>query len=56
MVFQGLLAGGGPGALALDDVGVGSGPVTGSVPEPAAIVLALTTALAVGAVLLRGRS
>ena len=56
MVFQGLLAGGGPGALALDDVGVGSGPVAGSVPEPAAIVLALTTALAVGAVLLRGRS
>jgi len=56
MDFQGLLAGGGPGALALDDVGVGSGPVTGSVPEPAAIVLALTTALAVGAVLLRGRS
>jgi hypothetical protein len=37
-------------------VGVGSGPVTGPVPEPAAIVLALTTALAVGAVPLRGRS
>jgi hypothetical protein len=56
VVFQGVLAGGSPGALALDDVGVGSGPVNGTVPEPAAIVLALTTALAVGAVVLRRRS
>ena len=55
VVFQGVLPGAGLGALALDDVGVGSGPATGSVPEPAAIVLVLTTALAVGAVLLRGR-
>jgi hypothetical protein len=55
VVFQGVLPGGGAGAFALDDVGVGSGPATGPVPEPAAIVLALTTALAVGAVLLRGR-
>jgi hypothetical protein len=56
VVFQGILAGGTAATLALDDIGVGSGPVNGSVPEPAAIVLALTTALAVGAVVLRRRS
>ena len=55
VVFQGVLPGGGAAALALDDVGVGSGPPTGPVPEPAALVLVLTTAVALGAVLLRGR-
>ncbi len=54
VVFQGVLPSGRPGALALDDVGVGSGPI-GPVPEPATIALALTTALGLGAVLLRGR-
>lgn len=56
VVFQGVLPAGGPGALALDDVGVGSGPATGSVPEPAAMVLALTTAVAFGATALRRRA
>ncbi|HZP36314.1 MAG TPA: PEP-CTERM sorting domain-containing protein [Methylomirabilota bacterium] len=54
VVFQGLLAGDAAGPLALDDIGVGTGPGPSAVPEPATIVLALT-ALAIGAVLLGRR-
>ena len=41
------------GALALDDIGVGSGP---TVPEPAVLVLALTTLAGLGVFTLRRRS
>lgn len=51
VTFSAIAAFGAPGALALDDVGVGEGPIP-SVPEPRTLLLALVTALGVGAVLL----
>jgi hypothetical protein len=53
VTFTGLLAGGASGALALDDVGVGTGP--SSVAEPGTLALAVVTALAGGAFALRRR-
>ncbi|HYB69104.1 MAG TPA: hypothetical protein VEH80_00455 [Candidatus Bathyarchaeia archaeon] len=44
VTFSGLFSPGMAGALAVDDISVGSGP---SVPEPGTLVLALTTALAI---------
>jgi hypothetical protein len=52
VTFSGVLSATTAGALALDDVGVGAGPV---VPEPAALVLALTTLAGLGALALRRR-
>lgn len=55
VTFSGFLAGSTPGALALDDIGVGEGPT--SVAEPRTLALVVLTALAIGGVLLtrRGR-
>lgn len=52
VTFTGLLATGASGALALDDIGVGEGP-TSAIPEPPTLLLALATAVGVGAVALR---
>ncbi len=52
VTFTGLLAAGTSGALALDDIGVGGGPVS-TVPEPSTLLLALATAVGVGALMLR---
>lgn len=53
VTFTGLLSAATPGALALDDVGVGEGPT--NVAEPATLVLAVLTALGAGAVALARR-
>ena len=53
VTFGGVFSAATAGALALDDIGVGSGPV---VPEPAALVLALTTLAGLGVLALRHRS
>jgi hypothetical protein len=54
VTFGGVFSAVAAGALALDDIGVGEGPV---VPEPTTLVLALTTAVGVGVLtLLRRRS
>ncbi|HSE05310.1 MAG TPA: hypothetical protein VLK35_14275 [Methylomirabilota bacterium] len=50
VTFTGLLSSGGPGALAIDDVGVGEGPT--SVSEPGTLALVLITALGGGAAVL----
>jgi hypothetical protein len=52
VTFTGLLATGASGALALDDIGVGEGPLS-TVPEPRTLLLALVTAVGVGALVLR---
>jgi hypothetical protein len=52
VTFTGLLAAGASGALALDDIGVGEGPIP-AVPEPRTLLLALATAVGVGALALR---
>ncbi len=52
VTFAGIFSATMAGGLALDDIGVGSGP---TVPEPATIVLALTTVAGLGAVTLRRR-
>jgi len=52
VTFTGLLAAGASGALALDDIGVGEGPIP-TVPEPPTLLLALATAVGVGALALR---
>jgi hypothetical protein len=52
VTFSGVFSATAAGALALDDIGVGSGP---AVPEPATLVLALTTAAGLGALGLRRR-
>jgi hypothetical protein len=54
VTFTGLLAAGASGALALDDIGVGEGPIP-AMPEPRTLLLALTTAVGVGALALRRR-
>jgi hypothetical protein len=54
VMLSGLVSAGTPGALALDDIGVGQGPGS-SVAEPGTLVLALTTALGLGAMLLTRR-
>jgi len=51
VTFTGLLAVGASGALALDDVGVGEGPIP-AVPEPRMLLLALVTAVGVAALAL----
>ena len=53
VTFGGVFSAATAGALALDDIGVGSGP---AVPEPAALVLALTTLAGLGVLALRRRS
>jgi hypothetical protein len=53
VTFGGVFSAATAGALALDDIGVGSGP---AVPEPAALVLALTTLAGLGVLALRHRS
>lgn len=45
VTFAAALAAGAPGALALDDVGVGEGPVPTNVPEPSTLALALLAGL-----------
>ena len=52
VTFAGVFSAATAGALALDDIGVGSGPV---VPEPATLVLALTTLVGLGVLTLRRR-
>jgi hypothetical protein len=52
VTFTGLLAAGASGALALDDIGVGEGPLS-TVPEPRTLLLALATAVGVGTLVLR---
>ena len=52
VTFAGIFSATAAGALALDDIGVGLGP---SVPEPATIVLALTTLAGLAAATLRRR-
>ena len=52
VTFAGIFSATTAGGLALDDIGVGLGP---SVPEPATIILALTTVAGLGAVTLRRR-
>ena len=52
VTFTGLVSAVTPGALALDDVGVGLGPSTGSVGEPQTFLLALTAAVGLAAMLL----
>lgn len=52
VTFAGLLAAGASGALALDDIGVGEGPIP-TVSEPRTLLLALATAVGVGALALR---
>lgn len=53
VTFGGVFSAATAGALALDDIGVGSGA---AVPEPAALVLALTTLAGLGVLVLRHRS
>jgi hypothetical protein len=53
VAFTGLLSAGAPGALALDDVGVGEGPT--SVAEPGTLALVVLAALGVGGVALTRR-
>ena len=53
VTFAGIFSATNAGGLALDDIGVGSGP---TVPEPATIVLALTTVAGLGALARRRRS
>jgi len=53
VTFGGVFSAATAGALALDDIGVGSGP---AVPEPAALVLALTTLAGLGVLALGHRS
>jgi hypothetical protein len=50
--FEGIFSAAAAGALALDDIGVGTGP---SVPEPGTLVLGLMTAAGLGALILRRR-
>lgn len=52
VTFSGVFSATAAGALALDDVGVGAGP---AVPEPATLVLALTTVAGLGVLALRRR-
>jgi hypothetical protein len=52
VTFAGVFSAATAGALALDDIGVGAGPV---VPEPATLVLALTTLVGLGVLTLRRR-
>jgi hypothetical protein len=54
VTFAGISADAAPAALALDDVGVGLGPGS-PVAEPTSLLLALTTAVAMGAVMLHRR-
>jgi hypothetical protein len=51
VTFAGITSTGGPGALAVDDVGVGEGPVP-SGTEPGTLLLGLATALGLGVMLL----
>ncbi len=51
VTFTGLLPAVAPGALALDDIGVGLGPNTGSVPEPGTLLLALTVGVGLATLL-----
>jgi hypothetical protein len=53
VTFSGILAAGTPGALALDDIGVGEGPT--SVAEPRTLVLVALTVLGIGGVALTRR-
>jgi hypothetical protein len=53
VTFTGVLSAGAPGALALDDVGVGEGPT--SVAEPATLALAAITVIGAGGVALTRR-
>ena len=53
VTFAGLLSAATPGALALDDVGVGEGPT--SVAEPGTLALVALTALGIGGVALTRR-
>jgi hypothetical protein len=53
VTFTGLLSGATPGALALDDVGVGQGPTT--VAEPGTLALVALTAVGVGGLALARR-
>jgi hypothetical protein len=53
VTFTGLGSGATPGALALDDIGVGQGPA--SVPEPGTLMLGVLATLGVGAVALTRR-
>ncbi len=52
VTFAGIFSATTTGGLALDDIGVGLGP---SVPEPATIILALTTLAGLAAASLRRR-
>ena len=52
VTFAGIFSAAAAGGLALDDIGVGLGP---SVPEPATIILALTTMAGLAAATLRRR-
>jgi hypothetical protein len=52
VTFAGIFSATTAGGLALDDIGVGSGP---TVPEPATLLLALTTVAGLGTVVLRRR-
>lgn len=52
VTFTGLAAAGASGALAMDDIGVGDTPGS-PVPEPSTLLLALTTAVRMGAFALR---
>jgi hypothetical protein len=54
VTLSGLTTSGVSGGLAIDDVGVGTGPDS-SVPEPGTLLLFVTTALGAGAVLLHKR-
>jgi hypothetical protein len=54
VTFTGIFSDATPGALALDDVGVGLGPGS-AVPEPTSLLLVLTTALGLGALIVRHR-
>jgi hypothetical protein len=51
VTFTSLLATGASGALALDDLGVGEGPIS-TVPEPGTLLLVLTAAVGIGVLLL----
>lgn len=52
VTFEGIFSAAAAGALALDDIGVGTGP---AVPEPGTLVLGLITAVGLGALTLRRR-
>lgn len=54
VTFMGLLATDTSGGLALDDIGVGEGPVP-AVSEPATLLLVLATAVGIGVMMLRRR-